>query len=87
MDFIENGHGFPSDEDLNNLIFLLALAIDDDIEKTEGERLDIFEKFVKSKLILGIETKATLEVKDEKEIVTEAERYDWLSILFFMIFK
>jgi hypothetical protein len=39
--------------------------------------LDIFEKFVKSKLILGIETKATLEVKDEKEIVTEAERYDF----------
>ena len=37
--------------------------------------MDIFEKFVKSKLILGIETKATLEVKDEKEIVTEAERY------------
>ena len=55
---------------------LSALAIDDDIEKTEGERLDIFEKFVKSKLILGIETEATLEVKDEKEIVTEAERYD-----------
>merc|ERR550534_1950769 len=53
-----------------------ALAIDDDIEKTEGERLDIFEKFVKSKLILGIETKATLEVKDEKEIVTEAERLE-----------
>merc|ERR1712012_308759 len=49
-----------------------ALAVDDDIEKTEGERLDIFEKFVKSKL----NAKASLDLNDEKEITTEAERLE-----------
>lgn len=52
--------------------FILALALDDDIEKTETERINIFYEFVKAKL----QAKATLEVSDEKEIVTEAERLE-----------
>lgn len=49
-----------------------GLAMDDDIEKTETERLNIFYEFVKAKL----QSKATLDINDEKEIVTEAERLE-----------
>ena len=47
-----------------------SLAVDDDIEKTEGERLDIFSEFVKKKL------ENTLDINDEKEILKEAERLE-----------
>jgi len=47
-----------------------SLAVDDDIEKTEGERLDIFSDFVKTKL------ENTLDINDEKEILKEAERLE-----------
>merc|ERR1712088_911264 len=49
-----------------------GLAMDSDIEKTETERLNIFYEFVKAK----VQSKAKLEVNDEKEIVTEAERLE-----------
>lgn len=57
-------------EDLSSGI--KSLALDDDIEKTETERINIFYEFVKAKL----QAKAPLEVNDEKEIVTEAERLE-----------
>lgn len=48
-----------------------GLAMDDDIEKSESERLNILFEFVKNKLNSG-----NLELQDEKEIVTEAERLE-----------
>lgn len=51
-----------------------VLVMDDDIEKSESEKLDIFYKFVQKKLK---ETEGSaLEVKDEKEILSEAERLE-----------
>jgi len=49
-----------------------GLAMDSDIEKTESERINILYEFVKAK----VQSKAKLEVNDEKEIVTEAERLE-----------
>ena len=46
--------------------------MDSDIEKTESERINILYEFVKAK----VQSKAKLEVNDEKEIVTEAERLE-----------
>ena len=46
--------------------------MDSDIEKTESERLNILYEFIKAK----VQSKAKLEVNDEKEIVTEAERLE-----------
>jgi len=48
-----------------------GLAMDDDIEKTENDRLDIFFQYVKKKL-----DKGALDVNDEKEMVKEAERLE-----------
>jgi translation initiation factor 5 len=49
-----------------------GLAMDSDIEKTESERINILYEFVKAK----VQSKAKLEVNDEKEIVSEAERLE-----------
>lgn len=49
-----------------------GLAMDDDIEKSESERLNIFFEYVKNKL----NKDGNLDVQDEKEIVTEAERLE-----------
>ena len=46
--------------------------MDSDIEKTVSERLNILYEFIKAK----VQSKAKLEVNDEKEIVTEAERLE-----------
>ena len=48
-----------------------GLAMDDDIEKTEHDRLNIFFEYVKKKL-----DKGALDVNDEKEILKEAERLE-----------
>lgn len=45
-----------------------GLAMDDDIEKSETERLNIFYEFVKDKV-----SKGNMALQDEKEIFTEAE--------------
>merc|ERR1712029_1096426 len=47
------------------------LAVDDDIEKSENDRLNIFFEYVKKKL-----DKGALDVNDEKEILKEAERLE-----------
>lgn len=48
-----------------------GLAMDEDIEKTENDRLNIFFEFVKKKL-----DKGTLDINDEKELLKEAERLE-----------
>ena len=48
-----------------------SLAVDDDIEKTENDRLNIFFEYVKKKL-----DKGALDVNDEKKILKEAERLE-----------
>jgi len=48
-----------------------GLAMDDDIEKSENEKMNILFDFVKKKL-----EKGNLDTQDEKEIVTEAERLE-----------
>ena len=48
-----------------------SLAVDDDIEKSENDRLNIFFEYVKKKL-----DKGALDVNDEKEILKEAERLE-----------
>ena len=48
-----------------------ALAVDDDIEKSEPEKLDILFTFAKKTL-----DKGKLEIQDEKEIMVEAERLE-----------
>jgi len=48
-----------------------SLAVDDDIEKTENDRLNIFFEYVREKL-----DKGALDVNDEKEILKEAERLE-----------
>jgi len=47
-----------------------GLAMDEDTEKTENERLNIFFEYVKNKLKNGV------DVTKEKEIITEAERLE-----------
>merc|ERR1712045_570480 len=48
-----------------------ALAVDDDIEKSEPEKLNILFTFAKKAL-----DKGKLEIQDEKEIMVEAERLE-----------
>merc|ERR1711997_1073993 len=48
-----------------------SLAMDNDMEKSEKEKMDIFHKFVKAKKEGG-----KLTQTDEKEILTEAERLE-----------
>merc|ERR1712110_1203305 len=48
-----------------------SLAMDNDMEKSEKEKMDIFHKFVKAKKEGG-----KLTWDDEKEILTEAERLE-----------
>merc|ERR1712088_767522 len=48
-----------------------SLAMDNDMEKSEKEKMDIFHKFVKAKKEGG-----KLTQNDEKEILTEAERLE-----------
>jgi len=55
-----------------DLLLTLPSTLDDDIEKTETERLNIFYEFVKDKLQKG----SPLDVADEKAIVAEAERLE-----------
>ena len=50
-----------------------VLVMDDDTEKSENEKLDIFYKAVQKKLK---EVDGALEIKDEKEILSEAERLE-----------
>ena len=50
-----------------------VLVMDDDTEKSENEKLDIFYKAVQKKLK---EVDGVLEIKDEKEILSEAERLE-----------
>lgn len=48
-----------------------SLAMDNDMEKTEKEKMDIFHNFVKAKKVEG-----KLTQNSEKEILTEAERLE-----------
>lgn len=48
-----------------------SLAMDDDMEKSEKEKMDIFHKYVKAKKDGG-----KLNPADEKDILTEAERLE-----------
>ena len=50
-----------------------VLVMDDDTEKSENEKLDIFYKAVQRKLK---EVDGALKVNDEKEILSEAERLE-----------
>merc|ERR1712179_678722 len=48
-----------------------GLAMDNDMEKTEKEKMDIFHKYVNAKKEIG-----KLSQTDEKEILVEAERLE-----------
>jgi len=49
-----------------------GLVIDNDMEKPENERINIFHKYVKNKIQSGLALNATIQ----KEIVSEAERLE-----------
>jgi len=50
-----------------------GLAMDDDMEKSEGERVNILHDFIKAKLA---ENPGSLTMADEKAIFAEAERLE-----------
>lgn len=51
---------------------ITTLAMDNDLEKTEGERIDIFHDFLKAKL----KENGNCVITQDKEIFTEAERLE-----------
>jgi len=51
-----------------------GLAMDDDMEKSEGDRVNILHDYIKDKLSSG-----SISFADEKSIHTEAERLEIVS--------
>ena len=53
-----------------------GLAMDDDMEKSENDRINILHNYIMAKLDSHADTGKTLDLSDEKAILSEAERLE-----------